>query len=108
MIQDVHAYRADPNRLTGAFRRANGDFPKAPEGKEEEFREHVANSIKWHLGTIASGEKLLRDPSKLITIRNEMQGKTEAGEMEAAGVVEACRRKNVPWLCSTGDLGFWR
>jgi hypothetical protein len=78
----------------------------APPGKEKEFAEHVATSIAMRLGTIASGEKLLRDPAKLLSVRDEIHGKTEAGEMEAAGVVEACRRANVPWLVVRGISDF--
>ena len=102
MIQDMMSYRADPKRLREAFLRAGGEFPTAPPGKEEEFREHVAGSIAARLGTIASGEKLLRDPVKLLAVRDSMHGKVEAGEMEAAGLVEACRPGNIPWLVIRG------
>ena len=54
---------------------------------------------------IASGEKLLRDQSKLLAVR-ELHGKTEVGEMEAAGVVEACRRGPVPWMVIRGISDF--
>jgi nucleoside phosphorylase len=106
MIQDVHAYRGDTKRLTEAFVRTGGAVPMAPAGKEEEFREHVAGAVAARLGTLASGEKLLRDPSKLVELREGMHGRIEAGEMEAAGVVEACRRKSVPWLVVRGISDF--
>jgi nucleoside phosphorylase len=105
MIQDVVTYRAEPSRLRDAFTRAGGVVPAAPPGREDEFREHVASAITARLGTIASGEKLLRDPAKLLAVR-ELHGKTEAGEMEAAGVVDGCRRGSVPWLVIRGISDF--
>jgi len=80
--------------------------PAAPEGREEEYREHVASAVSVALGTIASGEKLLRDRAKLGTLRTEMHGKVEAGEMEAAGLVEGCRRSKVAWRVIRGISDF--
>src|ERR1041384_4696163 len=97
MIQDVVSYRAEPARLHGAFVRAGGMIPTAPHGRDDEFRAHVASAVTARIGTIASGEKLLRDPEKLLAVR-ALHGKTEVGEMEAAGVVDGCRRGSVPWL----------
>ncbi len=105
MIQDVVSYRPDPARLRDAFTRAGGTLPTAPAGREDEFRAHVANAITARLGTIASGEKLLRDPAKLLEVR-ALHGKTEAGEMEAAGIVDACRRGPIPWLVIRGISDF--
>jgi hypothetical protein len=65
----------------------------------------VASTITSRLGTIASGEKLLRDPAKLVAVR-EQHGKTEVSEMEAAGLVDACRRGSVPWLVIRGISDF--
>lgn len=101
ILQDVVSYRPDPSRLRAAFDRAGGILPAAPAGREDEFRAHVASTITTRLGTIASGEKLLRDPARLVAVR-EQHGKTEAGEMEAAGLVDACRRGSVPWLVIRG------
>jgi nucleoside phosphorylase len=105
MLQDVVSYRLEPPHLRGAFDRAGGIVPTAPAGREEEFRAHVASAITARQGTIASGEKLLRDPAKLLAVR-EQHGKTEVGEMEAAGVVDACRRGPVPWLVIRGISDF--
>jgi len=105
MAQDVMAYRPDTKRLTSAFERAGGSFPAPPQGQESVFGEHVARQIQARLATIASGEKLLRDPSKLLEVR-KIHGKTEVGEMEGAGVVEACRPGNVPWLVIRGISDF--
>ncbi len=105
MIQDVVSYRPDSARLRAAFDRAGGAIPTAPAGREDEFRAHVASALTARLGTIASGEKLLRDPSKLLAVR-KLHGKTEVGEMEAAGLVDACRRGPVPWLVIRGVSDF--
>lgn len=99
------SYRPEPSRLRAAFDRAGGILPEAPAGREDEFRAHVASTITTRLGTIASGEKLLRDPAKLVAVR-EQHGKTEVGEMEAAGLVDACRRGSVPWLVIRGISDF--
>jgi hypothetical protein len=65
----------------------------------------VASAITARQGTIASGEKLLRDPAKLLAVRKQ-HGKIEAGEMEAAGIVDACRREPTPWLVIRGISDF--
>ena len=106
--QDVVVYQADEPepRIGVLFEEIFGDdsYPEPPEGKEKEF-EHVANAIAVKISTIAAGEKLLRNPDKLQEVR-KIQGKTEVGEMEAAGVVEACRRGNVNWLVIRGISDF--
>ncbi len=106
MNQDVTTYRPEPARLEALFRDAGGQFPVAPAGREDEFRNLVATTIKVRAATIASGEKLLRDPAKLRAVKQEQHGKVEVGEMEAAGLVAACRRANVPWLVIRGISDF--
>jgi nucleoside phosphorylase len=106
ILQDIVNYRHDRKRIEALFRSMGGQFPKAPEGKEEEYRRHIASGIAVQLATIASGEKLLRDPSKLRDIRRDVHGKVAVGEMEAAGIVEASRRANVPWLVVRGISDF--
>lgn len=106
ILQDLMGYRSDQKRLQERFLRAGGVFPEPPPGKQEEYRLHVATGVHAHPGTIASGEKLLRDPSKLITLRSQLHGKVEVGEMEAAGLVEACRQGGVPWLVIRGISDF--
>jgi nucleoside phosphorylase len=105
MMQDVIHYRGDAERLRAAFERAGGVIPAATTEQVDEFRAHVADAITSRLATIASGEKLLRDPSKLLAVRT-LHGKVDIGEMEAAGVVEACRRASVPWLVIRGISDF--
>lgn len=107
MNQAVVSYHADRERLQALFERIGGHFPKPPDDKKkDDYRRHVASALHVQVGTIASGEKLLRDPKVLLTLREHTHGKIEAGEMEAAGVVEACRRSNVPWLVVRGISDF--
>jgi nucleoside phosphorylase len=105
IIQDMATYRPILPRLLDTFVRAGGVIPTAATGQEDEFRAHVASTVTARLGTIASGEKLLRNPEKLLAVR-KLHGKTEVGEMEAAGFVEACRRGPVPWLVIRGISDF--
>lgn len=97
MLQDAVTYCPAPDRVHRAFVRSGGATPAAPPGQEAEFAAHVATSIAVRRSTIASGEKLLRDPSKLHAVRR-LHGKVEVGEMEAAGFVAACRVGAVPWM----------
>lgn len=104
--QDVITYRPETSRLEARFRDIQGRFPTPPAGKEEEFRQHVVSTLTVRTTTIASGEKLIRDPARLLAVRQEQHGKVEVGEMEAAGLVAACRRANVPWLVIRGISDF--
>ena len=67
---------------------------------------NVASAISVRTATIASGEKLLRDPAKLLEVRRDIHGKVEVGEMEASGLVEACRLRGIPWLVIRGISDF--
>lgn len=105
--QDALNYQPDSRRLAELFERIRGAVPTAPRGQEEEWKQHVAPSIECKTQvTIASGEKLLRDPTKLLDIRREIHGKVEVIEMEAAGFVDACELANVPWLVIRGISDF--
>lgn len=105
MIQDMVAYNPAGDRLQQAFARSGGYVPTAPPGQEVEYATHVATAVAVRRSTIASGEKLLRDPSKLRRIRT-LHGKVEVGEMEAAGFVSACRVGDVPWMVVRGISDF--
>lgn len=95
------------SRLQEDFLSAGGQFP-APQKPEdvEEYRKHVATRLSVHTATVASGEKLLKDPGKLRTYRDDLHGRIEVGEMEAAGLEAACRRANRPWLVVRGVSDF--
>ncbi|WP_437978892.1 hypothetical protein WMF11_22640 [Sorangium sp. So ce295] len=62
--------------------------------------------VRPRLATIASGEKLLRDPGVLAGLRGEMHGRIELGEMEAVGIAEACRRAGNDFLIVRGVSDF--
>jgi nucleoside phosphorylase len=66
----------------------------------------VALNVRPRLATIASGEKLLRDPGVLAGLRQAMHGRIELGEMEAAGIAEACRRSGTDFLVVRGVSDF--
>ncbi|HVG62431.1 MAG TPA: tetratricopeptide repeat protein [Hyalangium sp.] len=105
MQQDIVHYRPDEARLRARFERLGGTFPSHATGEEALYQAHVATRLTAKVATVASGEKLLRDPDKLLEIRS-LHGKTEVGEMEAAGLVEACERSQVPWLVVRGISDF--
>lgn len=105
ILQDLVTYVPEPKRINKVFRRIGGVFPSPSPGQECEFKDHVVDSIEATTATIASGDKLLRDPAKFLEIR-KIHGKIEVGEMEAFGVVEACRRGRVPWLIVRGISDF--
>lgn len=104
--QDVVHYQPDGARLEERFRRGGGVFPVPPDDAARAlYQEHVAARISVKTATIAAGEKLLRDPGKLLELR-ELHGKIEVGEMEAAGLVDACERSRLPWLVIRGISDF--
>ena len=106
MVQDIMNYIPDSDRITERFFELNNKLPAPTKGKERQFRKLVADTIVARPSTIASGEKLLRDPEKLLVIRRDMHGQIEAGEMEAAGFVEACHQRAVNWLVIRGISDF--
>lgn len=106
ILQDVTFYRPDARRLRSAFKKAGGAVPEAKDETQRSlFEKHVATGVTARTATIASGEKLLRDPERFRALR-ELHGKVEVGEMEAAGLVDACRRASLPWLVVRGISDF--
>lgn len=65
----------------------------------------VSKDVMPKPATIASGEKLLRDPNKFTQLR-ELHGKVEAAEMEAAGIFTACFQSGVDALIIRGISDF--
>jgi len=108
--QDVARYEASLglNRVERKFqsKTLGGTYPAPSEGKEEEYQNHVATEANIRTTTIASGEKLLRNPSVLYRLRWHMHGRIEVGEMEAAGLQTACRHHQLPWLVIRGISDF--
>jgi nucleoside phosphorylase len=106
MNQDLVAYAPDLERIAKRAQASGVRLPESTPGQEDVFQQHVASKAAARVATIASGEKLLRDPAKLHAIRAELHGRVEAGEMEAAGVVAACSRRGIPWLIVRGISDF--
>jgi len=99
--QDVTAYLAAGDALiTRLTTRLRALGVSAPSGTD------VATEVRPRLATIASGEKLLRDPRVLAGLRGELHGRIELGEMEAAGIAEACRRLRTDFLIVRGVSDF--
>lgn len=65
----------------------------------------VAKSVLPKMATIASGEKLLRDPEKFKALK-ELNGKIEVIEMEGSGVFTACAMQKKPVLMIRGVSDF--
>ncbi|OJT25535.1 hypothetical protein BO221_06590 [Archangium sp. Cb G35] len=105
MHQNVVHYQPEPKRLDARFQARDWSIPRPPEGREKLFGAHVASRMTVKTATIASGEKLLRDPGKLLELRS-LDGRTEVGEMEAAGLMAACERNGIPWLVIRGISDF--
>lgn len=65
----------------------------------------VATDVVPRLATLASGEKLFRDPDALEALR-ALHGRVEVAEMEAVGVASACEAAGVPYLIIRGISDF--
>lgn len=96
--QDLVAYLAASEELSSRLAGALSEVGTLPSTAQRKIRPRLA--------TIASGEKLLRDPGVLAGLRREMHGRIEIGEMEAAGVSEACRRLGADCLVVRGVSDF--
>lgn len=105
--QDLSRYLAGSPKATATtvFKRINSGWPTAPAGKEAEYEKHVAAELSIRDAWIASGEKLLRDPDKLHSLR-EQHGKVEADDMEAIGFWIACQREKIECLVVRGISDF--
>jgi nucleoside phosphorylase len=106
LVQDLAVYEPGASRRVAVALSARVAAPSAPSGRNEEYRKHVADSIHVRVATIASGEKLLRDPARLKNLRDMHHGRIEAGEMEATGLATACQRAGKDWLVIRGISDF--
>ena len=101
--QDAMVYvcmaETQEKRLTAALESLGVELPRGNP-------DHVAPGLLARLATIASGEKLLRNPEKLAGLRDSLHGRIEVGEMEAAGVASACFRANTHFLIVRGISDF--
>lgn len=88
------------------FVNANWRFPTPRSERDKaEWDANVAKGVLIRTSTIASGEKLLKDPEKLISYR-EIHGKIEVGEMEGSGFSKVCDAEKVDWLVIRGISDF--
>ena len=101
--QDVSDYLSNRTsleaRLTRTYASLGLEFP------EDVDAGPVANTVMPKQATIASGEKLLRDPEIFKGMR-ELHGKVEVAEMEAAGLFAACSSYGKPVLMVRGISDF--
>lgn len=101
--QDVSTYLSNRTslevRLTERYRELDIVFPDQVEAGP------VAQGVIPKTATVASGEKLLRDPEKFMGLR-ELHGKIEVAEMEGAGLFAACANFGKPVLMVRGISDF--
>lgn len=101
--QDIVAYLADEaslrTRLRAAYDSAGIQLPEYAEAGP------VAVDVVPRQATLASGEKLLRDPERFRALR-EIHGKIEVVEMEAAGIATACAQVGAHYLIVRGISDF--
>jgi nucleoside phosphorylase len=101
--QDVSTYLSNratlESRLENSYKMLGIEFP------EEVDAGPVAQGVMPKTTTVASGEKLLRDPEKFLGMR-ELHGKTEVAEMEGAGLFAACANFGKPVLMVRGISDF--
>jgi hypothetical protein len=112
--QDVTHYLSLPGkelRLTQRLTTIRGAFPEAgPDANQrmrQFFEKHVAIAPDVDTATMASGNMLLKNPRFLYRLQADGHGRIKIGEMEASGLVTACREHNTPWFVIRGvsDLG---
>lgn len=99
----------DPARsgFVERFRSLHGPSPKPPLGSEDKHGD-IAGDPAVREAAIASQDVLLRDPSVLADLADDLHQQIRIGEMEAAGFVVACERRHpsVPWLVVRGVSDF--
>lgn len=101
--QDVSSYLSNrvtlESRLADSYQVLGIEFPDQVEAGP------VAKGVMPKTATIASGEKLLRDPEKFLGMR-ELHGKSEVAEMEGAGLFASCANFGKPVLMVRGISDF--
>lgn len=99
-LSDYLSNRASlEKRLTSSYKALGLDFPDDVDAGP------VAKGVMPKAATVASGEKLLRDPEVFKAMR-ELHGKVEVAEMEAAGLFAACTNFGKPVLMIRGISDF--
>lgn len=100
-------YFPNDSKLLTLFNKIGGTFPSITDEKLKILYDgHIATKINVITSTIASGEKLLKNPDKLKWLQRNTHGKIESGEMEAAGFSAACDKHKIDWLIIRGISDF--
>lgn len=101
--QDLSSYLSNrtslESRLQARYEALDIRFPEEVEAGP------VARGVMPKAVTVASGEKLLRDPEQFKALRT-LHGKTEIAEMEGAGLFAACANFGKPVLMVRGISDF--
>jgi nucleoside phosphorylase len=101
--QDITTYLAARSsvtaRLNQAWQAHGIHLPQTSEAGE------VSKDVMPKPATVASGEKLVREPDKFRQLR-DIHGKVEVAEMEAAGIFTACTQYQTPALVIRGISDF--
>jgi WD40 repeat protein/nucleoside phosphorylase len=96
-----------PQRLASFFQDTGGVFPTLSIEDQQSLQEHnIIHGIELDVCAVASGEKLLQDPSVLEDIRSHQHGRVKIGEMEATGFATACQKMRRDWLVIRGVSDF--
>ena len=96
-------------RIDRRFVDLGGKYPEAStadDGGHRRRAKHIADAPSVHFVTVASGNKLLRNPRVLRRLQSTGHGRIKVGEMEASGLATACHQENVHWLVIRGVSDF--
>ncbi len=107
--QDITSYLSffeKEERIGKLFLKMGGIYPQPSEISRAHYTKHVGAKPRIIDGSLASGNKLLKNPSVLHNLQAQGHGRIKAGEMEASGLVTACRQQKVPWLVVRGISDF--
>jgi len=110
--QDVTNYISVPGmepRIGRRFVELGGEYPKGSatdEARHGRKAKRIADAPDVHFATVASGNKLLRNPRVLRRLQSAGHGRIKVGEMEASGLATACHQENVHWLVIRGVSDF--
>jgi nucleoside phosphorylase len=107
--QDIATYLSGfekEYRIEEHFMTMGGKYPQPGEKNQALYTSHVLAKPRIIHGTLASGNKLLKNPNFLHSMQVHAHSRIKAGEMEASGLVAACRQQKVPWLVVRGISDF--
>lgn len=107
MMQDLASWLSDKQRTARMHVRFQelGEIPRAKHGQEETYRDNVSTPVSTRAETVASGDKLIKNAASFYRLQ-KLHDKIKVVEMEAVGLVAACRRASKPWLVVRGISDF--